>query len=118
MTEWDVSIPFKRESGDKVEYHPDNDAKVYMVSIPFKRESGDKASNPAHPYVISAVSIPFKRESGDKVITDHIIEVGVEKFQFPSNGKVETKLSVDLKTLSKEDLVSIPFKRESGDKGN
>ena len=38
----EVSIPFKRESGDKVLNATKMKTKIYHVSIPFKRESGYK----------------------------------------------------------------------------
>ena len=66
-----------------------------------------------------AVSIPFKRESGFKVFegeSDGAAEVF--RFQFPSNGKVDSKRRRF--TIGKQPRlnVSIPFKRESGFKGN
>ena len=63
-----VSIPFKRESGDKEGSFNPHNACLGSVSIPFKRESGDKVTLGNKRKTVSGVSIPFKRESGDKGI--------------------------------------------------
>ena len=58
------------------------------------------------------VSIPFKRESVFKEIL-YIIRLGnVSLFQFPSNGKVYSKVAKVLRQRFEKE-VSIPFKRES-----
>ena len=111
-----VSIPFKRESGSKVNGLPESCRntrmfqfpsngkadpkwiiflecldKLFNVSIPFKRESGSKEKNRIRKLKRRRkVSIPFKRESGSKVWFGLIRKSRV--------------------------LVSIPFKRESGSK--
>ncbi len=60
--------------------------------------------------VTRRVSIPFKRESVSKGQL-LIIKTKNDKFQFPSNGKVYTKLYGRYDKI--EIKVSIPFKRES-----
>ena len=64
------------------------------VSIPFKREGGYKDKNGLYTDMPTyKVSIPFKREGGYKerkgVPVDHLSSI---LFQFPSNGKVDTKV--------------------------
>ena len=90
-----VSIPFKREGGYKVLVATNGAGKVEIVSIPFKREGGYK-------------------ESGHYTLDDN----GYKKFQFPSNGKVDTKSPNRCGISSVTTEVSIPFKREGGYKGN
>ena len=62
-----VSIPFKRESVSKVQYRNSTSDRLLIVSIPFKRESVSKAEG------ISSRGL------------------GINLFQFPSNGKVYPK---------------------------
>ena len=114
-----VSIPFKRERGFKELdgnstlreqgrfQFPSNgkgDSKFAMlggsvisadplVSIPFKRERGFKGTDPLSECLMRHVSIPFKRERGFKgrTVTDSCQQ---KKFQFPSNGKGDSKLAL------------------------
>ena len=87
-----------------------------LVSIPFKRESGVKALTYLTKRAVG-VSIPFKRESGvkDRAIKDS--KGKPQEFQFPSNGKAESKSNYGKGIETHEKNVSIPFKRESGVKG-
>ena len=63
-----------------------------IVSIPFHRESVSKENcRSSHPVKIR-VSIPFHRESVSKAVTyDQIVQWGIDKFRFPSSGKVSPK---------------------------
>ena len=137
--DFEVSIPFKRESGFRVKVKKSLIDKT-VVSIPFKRESGFReALKLVESEMNRVVSIPFKRESGFR----GIIQMSVQdlynsgfnslqtgkwiqrldktvkasnadaKFQFPSNGKVDSE-KFNPKVSRKLNLVSIPFKRESG----
>ena len=66
---------------------------------------------------LSIVSIPFKRESVFRE-NQHVLYSALDRFQFPSNGKVYSEVSSKLGRLTGLDKVSIPFKRESVFRGN
>ncbi len=62
------------------------------VSIPFKRERGDKEKPRLERYQPNRVSIPFKRERGDKGSGYALTSAPLtKKFPFPSNGKGDSK---------------------------
>ena len=90
------------------------------VSIPFKRESGDKVTSARGKNRLiseSFNSLQTGKWRQRHTCAKYVKNIG-KKFQFPSNGKVETKSQIliegSLKFESWE--VSIPFKRESGAK--
>ena len=91
--DYQVSIPFKRESGSKDEliqqtiYQDD-----YEFQFPSNGKADPKLANSETGYPVDMrVSIPFKRESGSKVNGHHIGLLAPNKFQFPSNGKADPK---------------------------
>ena len=110
-----VSIPFKRESGFKaVKQKPKSPVKkvsipfkrerrfkdisavillkTYYVSIPFKRERRFKVNKGQLHTGVVYVSIPFKRERGFKdTKSTEVFRSRLDLFQFPSNGKGDSK---------------------------
>ena len=109
----------------------------YWVSIPFKRESVFKDLFISAGIALLSVSIPFKRESVFKVkgglqfpelywfqfpsngkVYSKLLESSerirgaYQEFQFPSNGKVYPKINIAPARQKSGQQVSIPFKRE------
>ena len=80
----------KRIQSDRVS---DDNGDLVIVSIPFKRESGSKVQSERDERVLTMliVSIPFKRESGSKADVAIAQYVTAVAFQFPSNGKADPK---------------------------
>ena len=87
-----------------------------LVSIPFKRESVFKDNTWIPQGSDTTVSIPFKRESVFKGACSMLSVYRYFWFQFPSNGKVYSKIPTAITTITIT-IVSIPFKRESVFKG-
>ena len=88
-----VSIPFKRESGFKGWRLSSKSRKQKKVSIPFKRESGFKASTHGgcfkrHAKSFNSLQTGKWIQSFGTVVKVNLMNVG---FQFPSNGKVDSK---------------------------
>ena len=90
------------QTGKRIQSHRrDCTRRRRFVSIPFKRESGSKVDRMVQLNILTArVSIPFKRESGSK---DHSLRVAwqeANKFQFPSNGKADPKSRADVRNTN------------------
>ena len=63
---------------------------------------------------IIRVSIPFKRETAFKPVKPGTPSQGLcTEFQFPSNGKLHSNLTLIGNTFAEVPAVSIPFKRET-----
>ena len=109
-----VSIPFKREGLS--EQGGENCWMVVhrRVSIPFKREGlSEHFTNFSCTCHSIFVSIPFKREGlSERTESCSYSMQRIEKFQFPSNGKVFPNNWRTSWTIRGHYLVSIPFKRE------
>ena len=143
----EVSIPFKRESGAKVDrgWTPEkvsrkigfnslqtgkwSQSKFFDIFMPnsivpkFQFPSNGKVEpkNPElfidfhQPDYYGFNSLQTGKWSQSCEECDNQLGDGEEKFQFPSNGKVEPK-ATHAKNLGNAIMVSIPFKRESGAK--
>ena len=105
-------FPSNGKADPKDEYGEDL-YRDFDVSIPFKRESGSKVDAPHISFnATTAVSIPFKRESGSKE-KKRLVKManGVDKvilFQFPSNGKADPKVNIEHLRLAHAWLFQFP----------
>ena len=97
-----VSIPFKREGGYKVWWYNRHRLRHYgFNSLQTGRRIQRNVKNFLHCDSIRAfVSIPFKREGGYKEELERIYGTDVEMFQFPSNGKADTKVFLFLPSMA------------------
>ena len=89
-----VSIPFKRESGFKVEIEISRDGRIIadgFNSLQTGKWIQSDSLGIDGEVTAQKVSIPFKRESGFKVNASATGAWVKLKFQFPSNGKVDSK---------------------------